>query len=57
MWLPVVTDVGRPLGSPAPGRGLTGARERVEALEGRFAAGSVADSFVVEAEIPAGARG
>lgn len=57
MWLRVVTDVGRPLGSPAPGRGLTGARERVEALEGRFAAGSVADSFVVEAEIPAGARG
>ncbi len=57
MWLRVVTDVGRPLGSPAPGRGLTGARERVEALEGRFAAGPVADSFVVEAEIPAGARG
>jgi signal transduction histidine kinase len=57
MWLRVVTDVGRPLGNPAPGRGLTGARERVEALEGRFAAGSVADSFVVEAEIPAGARG
>ena len=41
---------------PAPGRGLTGARERVEALEGRFAAGPVADSFIVEAEIPAGAR-
>ncbi|WP_300640344.1 histidine kinase [Nocardioides sp.] len=57
MWLRVVTDVGRPLGSPTPGRGLTGARERVEALEGRFAAGPVADSFVVEAEIPAGARG
>ena len=57
MWLRVVTDVGRPVGEPAPGRGLTGARERVEALEGRFAAGPVADSFVVEAEIPAGARG
>lgn len=57
IWLRVVTDVGRPLGSPVPGRGLTGARERVEALEGRFAAGPVADSFVVEAEIPAGARG
>ena len=34
-----------------PGRGLTGARERVEALGGTFLAGPAGDDFVVEADL------
>lgn len=57
LWLRVVTDLGTAAPPLDPGRGLTGARERVEALGGRFRAGPVDTSFVVEADLSAGGAG
>lgn len=51
LWLRVVTRLTAPAPEPTPGRGLTGARERVEALGGTFRAGPVGDTFVVEADL------
>ncbi len=51
LWLRVVTRLAAPVPEPTPGRGLTGARERVEALGGTFLAGPASDTFVVEADL------
>lgn len=51
LWLRVVTRLPAPVPEPTPGRGLTGARERVEALGGSFRAGLDGDAFVVEATL------
>ena len=51
LWLRVVTDLASPVGAVDPGRGLSGSRERVEALGGTFLAGPAGDTFVVEADL------
>ena len=48
----VVSDDGGPTLPPRPGRGLTGMRERVEALGGVFSAGPEEDGFAVRATVP-----
>lgn len=51
LWLRVVTRLSAPAAATDPGRGLTGARERVEALGGSLRAGPAGDTFVVEADL------
>ncbi len=51
LWLRVVTRLAASVPDQKPGRGLTGARERVEALGGTFLAGPAGDDFVVEADL------
>ncbi|MBU2072960.1 MAG: two-component sensor histidine kinase, partial [Actinobacteria bacterium] len=51
LWLRVVTRLAAPAAATDPGRGLTGARERVEALGGSFRAGPAGETFVVEADL------
>ncbi|MGB0191848.1 MAG: sensor histidine kinase, partial [Nocardioides sp.] len=51
LWLRVVTRLAASVPDQKPGRGLTGARERVEALGGTFLAGPAGDTFVVEADL------
>ncbi|WP_375002868.1 sensor histidine kinase [Aeromicrobium sp. CTD01-1L150] len=48
----VVSDDGGPTLPPRPGRGLTGMRERVEALGGVFSAGPEEGGFTVRATVP-----
>lgn len=52
-WLKVrVADRGPEVATIQPGNGLTGMRERVEAISGHLSLGSGPDGFVVEARLP-----
>ncbi|MCM0621540.1 sensor histidine kinase [Nocardioides bruguierae] len=52
--LSVSTDVGAATSPPTPGRGLTGARERVEALGGTFGLRTHGAVLSLEADMPGG---